>query len=425
MLGAALPAVLREEARFRLLFAGQALSLLGDRISFVVIPFAVLSIGGIADLGLVTAAAALPFLLVAIPGGSLTDRVGRREVMLVADLVRAAVQLTMAALLISGRAEVWMLAALGACFGTAEAFFGPALNGLIPQTVPGERVQQANALLGLVANVGMVLGPTIAGLLLAVTGPGEAIGIDAMTFLISAAALSRLRVTPVAGTGDAPDPGLLAGLREGWQVVRGTGWMLPGLRALVAYHVCVLPSIFVLGPALAERDLGGATAWAAIATAFGVGAVLGSVVAYRVRFERTLVACFGAMIVACSQGLIISSGLGVPVIAVLEALSGIGVSLFFTLWDTTVQQQVPPEATARVSAYDWAAAAGLMPIGLALSSPIASAIGLETTMRLGTATGMVAALACLAVPAVRQVRRPPDPEPDYAAAPASGSAPVS
>ena len=89
-------------------------------------------------------------------------------------------------------------------------------------------------------------------------------------------------------------------------------------------------------------------------------------------------------------------------------MAGIGVSLFFTLWDLTVQQQVPPEATSRISAYDWAAAVGLAPIGLALSSPIASAIGVEETMRLGTLVGILAALACLAVPAVRAVRRPPD-----------------
>jgi len=269
-----------------------------------------------------------------------------------------------------------------------------------------------------------VIGPALAGVLLALTGPGDAIAIDSLTFVVSAIFLSRLRPSDVtvADTGDDGPHGLLDGLREGWGIVRDAGWLLPGIGALVAYTVFVLPSIFVLGPALAERDLGGATAWAAIATGFGIGAVAGSVVAYRVRFERTLVACFGAMLVACSQGVIISSGLSVPLIAALEALSGIGVSLFFTLWDTTVQQQVPPEATARVSAYDWAAAAGLMPIGLALSSPIASAIGLETTMRLGTAIGVVAALACLAVPAVRHVRRPPDPEPAYAAAPAAASA---
>lgn len=403
---AALPAVLREEPRFRLLFAGQALSLLGDRISFVVIPFAVLSIGGLTDLGIVTAAAALPFLLVAIPGGSLTDRVGRREVMLVADLARAAVQLTMAALLISGAAEVWMLAVLGACFGTAEAFFGPALNGLIPQTVRVERVQQANALLGLVANVGMVLGPTIAGLLLAVTGPGEAIGIDALTFLVSAAALARLRVASVARDEDGADAGLLAGLREGWAVVRGTGWMLPGLRALVAYHVCVLPSIFVLGPALAEQDLGGATSWAAITTAFGIGAVIGSAVAMRHRPARPLRAAFAAMILASLQGAFIASGLGTAGISALELLAGIGVALQYTLWEATIQEQVPAEATARVAAYDWGVSVGLMPIGVALAGPVANAIGLTTAMRWGSAIGVVMALACLANPVVRGLRRP-------------------
>ncbi len=403
---AALPAVFRDEPRFRLLFAGQALSMLGDRISFVVIPFAVLSIGGIADLGIVTAAATLPFLLVAIPGGSLTDRVGRREVMLVADLARAVVQLTMAGLLISGRAEVWMLAVLGACFGTAEAFFGPALNGLIPQTVPAPRVQQANAVLGLTSNVGMVAGPTIAGLLLAVTGPGEAIGIDAATFLVSAAALSRLRVAPVVADGDAPDPGLLAGLREGWQMVRGTGWMLPGLRALVAYHVCVLPSIFVLGPALAERDLSGATSWAAITTAFGVGAVIGSAIAIRHRPARPLRAAFAAMLLASLQGAFIASGLGTAGISALELLAGIGVALQYTLWEATIQEQVPPEATARVAAYDWGVSVGLMPIGVALAGPVAAAIGLTTAMRWGSAIGVAMTLACLANPVVRELRRP-------------------
>jgi len=420
----ALPEVLREESRYRLLFGGQILSLIGDRITFIAIPFAVLAIGDLGDLAIVEASLSLPFLFVAIPGGTVADRFGRRETMIVADVARAVVQATMAALLLTGSAEIWMLAVLAGLFGIAEAFFGPAMVGLMPQTVETARLQQANALFGLVQNAGMVIGPALAGVLLALTGPGDAIAIDSLTFVVSAIFLSRLRPSDVtvADTGDDGPHGLLDGLREGWGIVRDAGWLLPGIGALVAYTVFVLPSIFVLGPALAERDLGGATAWAAIATGFGIGAVAGSVVAYRVRFERTLVACFGAMLVACSQGVIISSGLSVPLIAALEALSGIGVSLFFTLWDTTVQQQVPPEATARVSAYDWAAAAGLMPIGLALSSPIASAIGLETTMRLGTAIGVVAALACLAVPAVRHVRRPPDPEPAYAAVPAAASA---
>jgi MFS family permease len=406
---ALLPAVLREEPRYRLLFAGQLLSLLGDRVTFVALPFAVLAIGDIGDLALVEIALSLPFLLVAIPAGSLADRVGRRRTMVAADLARAGVQAAMAVLLLTGAAEIWMLAALAAVFGTAESFFGPAMVGLIPQTVETVRLQQANALFGLAQNLGMILGPVLAGVLIALSGPGEAIAVDSVTFLVSAFFLARLRPGSV-GAGDPGEEGphgLLDGLREGWGIVRGAGWILPGIGAIVAYTVFVLPSVFVLGPALAEADLGGATSWAVITTAFGVGAVAGSVVAYRVRMQRTLVVCFSAMLLASSQGVVLSSGLGVPAIAALEALAGVGVSLFFTLWDTTVQEQVPPEATARVSSYDWAAAVGLMPIGLALAGPLSSAVGIETAMRAGTIAGVAAALACLAVPAVRRVRRAP------------------
>ena len=131
----AVPEVLREEPRYRLLFAGQALSVVGDRIAFIALAFAVLAIGDVGDLAIVTAAASLPFLLVALPAGAISDRVGRREVMLVADCVRALIQATSATLLLTGAAEVWMLAALMALYGTADAFFGPAMSGLIPQTV--------------------------------------------------------------------------------------------------------------------------------------------------------------------------------------------------------------------------------------------------------------------------------------------------
>ena len=404
-----LPAVLREEPRYRLLFAGQVLSVIGDRITFIALPFAVLAIGDLSDLAVVTAALSLPFLLVAIPGGTVADRFGRRETMLVADLGRAAVQATMAALLLTGTAEIWMLAALAAMFGTCEAFFGPSLVGLIPQTVETVRLQEANALIGLVDNTGMVLGPALAGVLIALTGPGEAIALDALTFLASAAFLARLRPAEIPTDPGTEGPhGVLEGLREGWGIVRTSGWILPGIAALVAYTVFVLPSVFVLGPVIAEQEMDGATSWAIITAAFGAGGVAGSVIVYRVRFDRTLVVTFGAMLLAASQGAILASGLGVAAIAALECVSGVGVTLFFTSWDLTVQQQVPPEATARISAYDWAAAAGLMPIGVLLSSPIAESIGVHETMQLGTLVGIAAALSCLAVPAVRAVRRPSD-----------------
>src|ERR671927_752622 len=103
------PAILREDAPFRLLFAGQALSVLGDRITPVAIAFAVLALGDVTDLGIVLAASGIPFALFAIAGGVVTDRVGQRRVMVASDVIRALVQAATAAVLLSGRAEVWML----------------------------------------------------------------------------------------------------------------------------------------------------------------------------------------------------------------------------------------------------------------------------------------------------------------------------
>ncbi len=200
---------------------------------------------------------------------------------------------------------------------------------------------------------------------------------------------------------------MLAGLRAGWRIVRASGWMLPSLPALVAYSVFVLPSVFVLGPAIAESDLDGATSWAAIVTAFGIGAVAGSVLAMRLKPRRTLVRGFAAMVRRLAAG-------GDPRERArdrrdrgLELLAGIGVSLFFTLWETTIQEQIPPEATARVAAYDWATSVGLMPVGLALAGPIVERARRRDDDALGDGAGHRGRGARgLSVPAVRRVRRP-------------------
>src|SRR3954468_10581638 len=169
------PASLRRAEPFRLLFVGQALSVVGDRITPVAIAFAVLAIGDVTDLGLVLAAGGIPFALFAIAGGVVSDRVGRREVMIASDVARTISQAVTAALLLSGRAEVWMLVVLSAVYGTSAAVFMPALAGLIPQTVPAEHLQEANALLGFTRSAASVAGPALAGLIIAIGGPGDAI----------------------------------------------------------------------------------------------------------------------------------------------------------------------------------------------------------------------------------------------------------
>lgn len=147
-----------------------------------------------------------------------------------------------------------------------------------------------------------------------------------------------------------------------------------------AYHLIVLPSIFVLGPVLADRELDGATSWAIISSAFGLGAVAGDLLMLRGRPRRPMLVAVTCLVVASCQAAIIGSGLPTAGIAALEAVTGMAVTGFFTLWETSLQERIPERAISRVSSYDFFASAGLMPIGLALAGPIAASAGLHATL---------------------------------------------
>jgi MFS family permease len=401
----AVPSTLRAAEPFRLLFAGQALSVVGDRITPVAIAFAVLAIGDVTDLGIVLAAGGIPFALFAIAGGVVSDRAGRRRVMIASDLVRTVSQAVTAALLLSGRADVWMLVVLSAVYGTSAAVFMPALIGLIPQTVPPQRLQEANALLGVTRSVAHVAGPALAGVIIAIAGPGEAIALDAITFGLSAACLIALH--PRAG---APEPveeedRFTARLRAGWREVRARPWLTWGLAAMAAYHVFVLPAVFALGPALAEEELSGASSWAAIVACFGIGTVAGNLIALRLRLSRPVLVAAVALVGACTQAAIIGSGLGTWGIAGLELLAGICVTGYFTLWETSLQEHVPQHALSRVASYDYLTSAGMIPVGNIVLGLVSAAVGLHETLAVMTVVGVAAAAVVAALPSVRHLPR--------------------
>jgi MFS family permease len=403
----AIPAVLREQPQFRLLFAGQALSALGDRITFVALPFAVLATGaGATEVGLVIGATTLPFLLFSLVAGVIADRANRRALMLGSDVVRLLCQLGAGLLLVTGSAEWWHLAAIGLAYGTADAFFQPAIYGLLPELVPTEDLQQANAVRGLSDSTAMILGPALAGLLVAALGAGGALLVDAATFLGSIACLMALRRAALDRKPQVEERDLLRGLRDGWREVRTRPWVLAMLGGLGAYHALVLPSVFALGPVLADDRLGGAGAWAAITATFGAGAVIGQLILLRWRPRRALLASASCLLVASCQAAILGSGLPLAAIAALEGVTGIAVTAYFTLWETSIQEHIPPQAVSRVGSYDLFIAVGLLPIGTAVSGPVSEAIGLQPTLIGMSALGITAGLLVLCVPAVRRLERP-------------------
>jgi MFS family permease len=407
-----LPAVLREEPQYRLLFSGQVLSILGDRVMMVVLPFAVLAVGGsVGDVAIVSVAQFLPFAVLALPAGVWADRLDRKRILIASDVTRFLCQLTAGILLVTGTAQVLHLVVLAAFYGAADAFFAPAFTGLLPGTVSPINLQPANALRGLSYSTGSILGPVLAGFLVAFAGgPGGAFLFDAATFAVSIACLIPLRPRLVADVLHDEDPEastthFLTSLREGWTEVRSRSWVTSFLGGMASYHVIVLPAIFVLGPVLAAEELNGARSWAIITAGFGVGCVLGDLLLLRWRPRFALRVASLMLIGASCQAAFIGSGFGEWTIAGLEVLAGVCVTATFTLWETSLQEHIPDRALSRVSSYDYLTSAGLIPLGNLAVGFVTVAIGLHHALFAMTILGVLVAVAVACVPAVRHLPR--------------------
>jgi hypothetical protein len=405
------PAVLRDEPQYRLLFAGQLLSTLGDRVIMIVLPFAVLSVGGhVGDVAIVSAAQFLPFAVLALPAGVWADRLDRKKILIASDVTRFACQLTAGTLLVTGSASVVHLVVLAAIYGAADAFFAPAFTGLLPGTVAPVNLQPANALRGLSFSTSSVAGPVLAAGLIAGFGPGGALLFDAATFAVSVICLVPLRPRTIRegfadGGPDAATEHFFQSLRDGWSEVRRRPWVVAFLGGMASYHVFVLPAIFVLGPVLADEELRGATDWAIITAGFGIGSILGDLLLLRWRPRFALRVAALMLMGASCQAAFIGSGLGVWAIAGFEVLAGVCVTGCFTLWETSLQEHVSQHALSRVSSYDYLTSAGLLPLGNLVCGAGVVAIGLHHALFTMSALGIAAALAVVAVPAVRHLPR--------------------
>lgn len=404
--------VLREPD-YRRLFLGRTTSLVGDGMAPVAIAFAVLDLTGSAtDLGLVFASHSLLLIALVLVGGVVGDRVSPRVSMLGADLVRTVSMGILAALLLTGSAEIWQLAVLYAIDGAATAFFNPASNAIVPQIVPRRRLQEANALLELSRSLGRVVGPALAGIMLGLGSPGAALAVDSGTFAVSAVALSGLRAPrPRDGAGAS----FLAELRHGWREFSSRSWLVAVVCGAAAVNLVYYPSIQVLGPVVAQESLNGSSSWAVIATAMGIGALVGGGIALSIRPRRPLMVSEGLIVLIAIPVVLLALPATTAAIAIGALIAGAVGSLAQIIFETAWVQHVPAASRSRVSAYDWFGSLALEPVGLAIVGPLSVAIGPSETLWLGAAVIVVTLAAVYSVPSVRrlevQVDEPTPPPP--------------
>jgi len=391
----------RNPAFSRLLVA-RALSTLGDIVVPVAVAFAVLDNmhGGSLAVGVVISAELLGTLSVLLIGGVVADRLFPVRSMIGSDVASVVTQTIIAVLLATGSMTLAVFATLLFIKGLAAGFFRPASQAMLRHVVEPADMQRANALLVASNSAAVIVGPLVAGLLVASWGPATAIMLDAVTFALSAALLARL----APRTDGAPltaRPGLLTDLRHGVGVIAARRWLWSSI--LVASLTALMASgpLLTITPIVAHSTYGGPGGYSWLVSALGVGAAAGSLIAARMPVRRPLLVATVMLLVfgAAPLALACSAPIGIAVAGF--GLVGASQAMFGTLWSTTINRTVPTEALGRVFALDGFGSFALRPIGQALGGAMAGLFGSGPVLWMTVAVFVAAPLPLLALAEIR------------------------
>ena len=400
---------------FRLLWIGQTVSAIGDQIFPIAIALKVVHAGGSAgDLGAVLLGRSLAMVLFLIAGGVYADRVSRTRVMIGADVFRLVAVGSLA--LVPGDVPVVVLTLLTFAVGGGEAFFRPAYGAIVPSVVPEHRFEQANAMTSVSLRTAAILGPALGGFVVAVAGPGWALGIDATTFAVSALMLLRIAEPPLPERGVTQSP--LRDALDGVAEVRARPWVAAVLVMATLHLMLAIAPMMVLLPFIARERLGGDGSYGLLLVLFAVGGLAGTVVGAKVSPRRP--GLWGLLGLLPHTGLLLSLAYSDSMLlnGAWSFAAGVGLEPFAIWWSSALQRDVPGELLARVISLDWLVSLGLMPLGLALAGPAAERLGAETVLAGGAVALAVSTLAILPVPGVpefatpgRAARRVTSPDP--------------
>lgn len=412
-------AVLRD-ARYRRFFAGYTVSELGSAMSPLAITFAVLGRGDNAtDLGVIMTARITPLVLCLLGGGLFADRWGSRLVMLVSDVGRCGIQALFALALFTGHTSLWTLIALSAASGVAEGFFMPAQTALIPRIAPAEQLTDANALLGMADSATSIAGPVLAGVIVAAAGPAIVVVVDAVTYGVSVLALFGLKPSatvsasasvPSAST-DAESGGsvpprrrsLIADLREGWSEFSSRSWLWATSVQFALFNFFVWAPYLVLGPATAQQRLGGARAWSLVMGGLAAGAIVGGLALLGRRPRRPIAVATLLTLGYALPPAALALRLPLTMVILAAGLTGVTSAMGRGIAGAAQARLIPPDALARVTAFDTVTAFALGPLGLAIVGPIAAAVGTRAVFAFGACWQLVSVFAVVALPAVRRL----------------------
>jgi transmembrane secretion effector len=390
---------------FRLLWACMTVSLVGDGVFLIAIAWESYVLWNApAALSIVGIGMTVPTIVFLLLGGVLSDRYDRRKVMACGDGLRAAAVGVLAVLVLADALRFWQLVALVALYGAGTAFFAPAFEAIVPDLLPAEELPAANALDQFVRPIALrLIGPVLGGALLAIS-TGVALAVDALSF--GATFVAVLTIQPQRRAGVA-HPSTAAALKEGLTFVRSRIWLWGTLLSAAVAYLAFLGPTEVLLPFVVKNELhASAGTLGLVLAAGGLGAVAGAVFMGRRGHPRRDVTLMYATwtlatIAVAGYGLATAAWQLMLACLIFNALEAAGT----IVWTTIKQRHVPGALLGRVSSLDWLISIGLLPLSLALTAPVAAAVGVRATLVGAAVIGGVVTLSAYFLPGMTDIER--------------------
>jgi MFS family permease len=376
---------------YRAYFAGQVVSLWGTWAQNVGMAWLVLELShasGVA-LGVVTACEFLPMLLFGLWAGVLADRLDKRRLIVATQLALATVASTLAVLDLTGAVRLWMAFALAFAFGLATAIDTPARLSFVVEVVGRDDLPNALALNSVVVSAGQLVGPALAGLLIAGGGTGLCFAANALSYvgtIIAVMSMRRDELEPAAAV-----PRAMGQVKDGLRYT----WATRALRAnmvMIAFVSLLAFNFPVVLPLLAKETFaGGAGTYSLLTSAMGAGALIGAfalAVMGRPTGARLVAAC---VLFGTSMCLAAGAPTLVAVVCVMPAI-GLGQLVIASTSNALVQLDSDPAMRGRVTAIRSVTSQGVTPIGGVLIGAVAQAFGARWAVAVGGAGALAAVI---------------------------------
>jgi MFS family permease len=334
-------------------------------------------------------------------GGVIADRFQRNRLVGGSDMLGSFLAATSAISLIAGFSSVWLLALMGGLFGILNAIWWPAMSGVLPEILPKEKLQEGNAVIGLMTNIGYIIGTLGGGILVSTVGSGWGLLVDAISFFIAGVIVWNL---PLIGKIKEKSPGIIHDLVVGWREFISRSWVIAMVISFSLINMAFESMLSVLGPLNFSDPVTGPKAWSYNLAGLTVGMLLGGIWVLKVKIGRPLYLSMVLVALSAIWDFALAFDYSLPLTVIASIFSGISVEVFMVTWNTSLQSHVPEESYSRVSSYDTLGSFGIAPLGIVIAGPLAMHFGVNAILFATGAITLIASVASLLVPSVRNLR---------------------